>query len=74
MVVYYNLGTKQIKRTEDNTMIPILPSNMSLEQQKEYYQSINEDFICLPYELGANIFSLKLCFDENDNFIGLQPK
>lgn len=74
MVVYYDLTTKEIKRTEDNTMMPILPANMDLEQKRNYYNSINENFICLPYEIGVSIFNFNLCFDANNNFTGLQPK
>lgn len=74
MVIYYDLETKEIKRTEDNTMQPILPMNMSFDEKKEYYREQNEGFICLPYEMGIYIFNFKFCFDEQGNFVGLQPK
>lgn len=74
MVVFYDIDTKEIKRTEDNTMMPILPANTTFEEKKEFYRNQNEDFISLPYEMGAYIFSFKLCFDENENFVGLQNK
>ncbi len=74
MVIYYDLNTKEIKRTEDNTMQPVLPMNMSFDEKKEYYKLENEGFICLPYEMGMYIFDYQLCFDANGNFTGLQPK
>jgi len=74
MVIFYNKETKEILRTEDNTMFPIMPVNSTFEEQKEYYRSQNEDFISLPLEMGAYIFAFKLGFDANGNFTGLQPK
>ena len=74
MVVFYDIDTKEIKRTEDNTMIPVLPANMELEEKREYYKNLNENFISLPYEIGASIFGYNLCFDTKGNFIGIQPK
>ena len=74
MVIFYNLATKEILRTEDNTIIPLMPFNSTFEEQKEYYKSQNESFISLPLEMGAYIFMFKLGFDTNGNFIGLQPK
>ena len=74
MVIFYDKTTKKIKRTEDNTQVPILPFNATFEEQKEYYRSQNEDFIGLPIEMGAYIYDYKLGFDTNDNFTGLQAK
>ena len=74
MVVFYDLETKEILRTEDNTIIPLMPFNSTFDEQKEYYRSQNEDFISLPLEMGAYIFMFKLGFDVNGNFTGLQPK
>lgn len=74
MVIIYDLDTKEIKRTEDNTMAPVLPTNSTYDEKKEYYKKKNQNFISLPYEMGIYIFNFKLCFDENNNFIGLQPK
>ena len=74
MVIYYNPDTKEIKRTEDNTIIPVMPANSTLEEQRSYYNLQNEGFISLPYEMGAYIYSFKLCFDVNGMFTGLQPK
>lgn len=74
MVIYYDVDTKEIKRTEDNTMSPILPADMELEGKREYYKALHENFISLPYEIGASIFGYTLCFNTEGIFIGLQPK
>jgi len=74
MVIFYNLDDKKIKRIEDNVMLPTLPFDMDIEEKINYYKIENEGFISLPYELGANIWNFDLCFDSNDNFIGIQPK
>jgi len=74
VIIYYDLATKKIKRTEDNTMIPILPMNSTFEDQKAYYRSQNEDFISLPYELGIYVYNFNLNFNAEGVFIGLQPK
>lgn len=74
MVIFYDIKTREITRTEDNNMIPTLPANKSLEEKREYYKENNEDFISIPYELGINIYKFNLCFDEENNFIGIQAK
>lgn len=74
MVVYYDLDTKEITRTEDNTMEPVLPFNKTYDEKRAYYKEQNEGFVCLPYEIGGHIFDYKLCFDADGNFVGLQPK
>jgi len=74
LIIYFDLTTKEILRTEDNTMVPILPMNSTFEEQKSYYESINQNFISLPYEMGIYIYNFKLAFDVNGSFTGLQPK
>lgn len=74
MVIFYDIKTKQITRTEDNTMIPTLPANMELNKMRTYYRENFEDFISIPYELGSAIYKFNLCFDEGNNFIGIQAK
>jgi hypothetical protein len=74
MVIFYDSTTKAIKRTEDNTMVPILPANKTFDEKKEFYKAQNEDFISIPYEMGSYVYDYKLCFDINNNFIGLEPK
>lgn len=34
MVIFYNLKTKEIIRTEDNTMIPVLPADKTFEEKR----------------------------------------
>ncbi|CAM2939069.1 hypothetical protein HAHI6034_05815 [Hathewaya histolytica] len=74
MVIYYDLETKEIKRTEDNTIEPVLPLNMDLEKKIKHYKNEGEGVICLPYEMGIHIFDYELCFNESGQFTGLQPK
>jgi len=74
VVIFYDMETKEIIRAEDNAMIPSLPANMTLEEMRICYKANNEDFISIPYELGINIYKFNLCFDENNNFIGIQAK
>ena len=74
MVIFYDIETRDILRTEDNTMVPTLPANMELEEKKAYYRENFEDFISIPYELGINIYNFNLCFDKDNNFIGMQMK
>lgn len=74
MVIFYNSNTKEMIRTEDNTMIPSLPANKTFDEKKVYYEEQGENFISIPYEMGVYIFNFKLNFDTNGNFIGLQPK
>jgi len=74
MVVFYDLDTKEIVRGECNTMMPILPMNMNLEEKTEYFKSINEGFVTCVEEFGSEIFDYNLVFDTSSNFIGLQTK
>lgn len=73
MVVFYNLDTKEIVRTEDNTLEPILPSNSTFDEKKEFYKEKNESFVSLPYELGRYINDYHLNFNDGI-FVGLTPK
>lgn len=74
MVVFFDKKTKKIKRVEHNVLLPKLPDNKDYAEKKAYYDSKNEDYICLNYEAGNDIANHDLCFDANDNFVGLQPK
>lgn len=40
MVIFYDLETKEIIRTEDNTMLPELPLGTLEEQKRSYTQDI----------------------------------
>lgn len=75
MVLFYELNTPDtITRTEDNTMLPVLPDNMTFDEKKAYYNNIGENFICIPYEMGSYVFNFNLSFDVSGKFTGLQPK
>lgn len=74
MIIYYDVDTKTIVRTEDNTMVPLMPFNSTFEQQKAYYYGLGQDFVSLPYEMGAYIYNFDLNFNIDGFFIGLQPK
>ena len=74
MIIFYDLETKEITRTEENTMEPVLPFNMTYDEKKNFYKDNNEGFISIPQELGIYIFDYDLQFDEKENFIGLKPK
>lgn len=74
MIIVYKQDTKEIVSFESNTMKPALPANMTVEEQKIYYKGLGENFVCIPYEMGLYINDFKLCFDINENFVGLQPK
>lgn len=74
MVIIYKQDTKDIVSFESNVMVPQLPFNIPLEEKKAHYNSLGQGFISIPYEMGSYIFFFKLGFDENNNFIGLQPK
>lgn len=74
MVIFYDLGTKEIIRTEENTMEPILPMNMTFDEKKNFYKDNNEGFVTIPQELGIYVFDYDLIFDEKGNFIELKPR
>lgn len=74
MVIFYDLETKEMIRTEDYTMEPLLPMNTTFEEKKEFYKSQGQGFISLPYEMGMYVLNFRLCFDNNGIFTGLQPK
>lgn len=74
MIIFYKLDTKEIIRGECDTMVPILPVNMTLEEKMEYFKSINEGFVVYKEELSAKIFDYNLVFDEKGNFVGLKLK
>lgn len=73
MVIIYDLVTKEILSTEDNTIIPILPMG-DTETKVSLLKQEGKGFISLPYELNADIVNYKLVFNDEDEFVGLQPK
>lgn len=74
MVIIFKRDTKETERVEHNVMAPTIPANMTFEEQKAHYRKEGLDFIVIPQEMGHYIFDYDLRFDEEDNFIGLQPK
>ena len=74
MVIYYNLETKEIDRTEENAINPVLPFNKTFDEKVAFYKEEGLGFIAIPQELGSYIWNYDLKFDSNNNFIGLQPK
>ena len=74
MIIYYKIETKEIERTEENTMTPILPANKTYDEKVAFYKEQGLGFITIPQELGNYIWNYDLKFDTDGNFIGLQPK
>ena len=74
MVVIYDLTTKQVIRTEDNTNIPILPFNMKLEEKEKYLKDNNQGYLIIENEIGANIYKHNLIFDDKGDFKELKLK
>lgn len=73
MVIFYDLNTKEIMRTERDTILPILPIGTT-EEKVEVLKEDNIGMVSVPYELDLEVFNYKVAFDENNNFIGIQPK
>lgn len=74
MIIIYNLETKEIDRTEDNTMVPVLPFNQTFDEKVVFYKEQGLGFIAIPQELGKYIWGYTLNFDAEGNFVGLSPK
>ena len=74
MIIYYKLDTKEIQRTEDNTLIPILPFNTTLDEKVEFYKEQGIGFVSTEEEVGTDIFNYNLNFDNEDNFVGISKK
>ena len=74
MVIYYNLETKEMDRTEENTITPVLPFNKTFDEKVEFYKELGLGFIAIPQELGSYVWGYDLRFDNEGSFIGLQPK
>lgn len=74
MIIIYNLETKEIDRTEENTMIPVLPINKTFDEKVVFYKEQGLGFIAIPQELGKYVWGYNLNFDTEDNFVGLSPK
>lgn len=73
MVIFYNKTTKDILYTEAKVMYPILPEG-SITEKRRILGEQNVDFIGVHYEMGMEIFDMKVGLNETGEFIGLQPK
>ena len=73
MVIIYDLETKEILSTEDNTIIPELPFG-DTDEKVRMLKEEGKGFVSMPYEYGPDILNYELIFDEQDRFVGLQPK
>lgn len=73
MVIYYNKETKEIEYTERDVMTPQLIDGSTSEKILTLEEN-NISFVGVPYEMDLEIFDYIVCLDENNNFIGLQPK
>lgn len=74
MVIIYDLNTKEIIRTEDNTNEPILPFNMTLEEKEAYLKERNQSYIILNDEIGAKIYNHTLIFNNEGEFEKIEIK
>lgn len=80
MIIFYNTTTKNVHHTEDYSMIPVLPhvestGEQAIKDKRAILAQQNLDFVSVPQQLGAaEVLTMKVCFDTNGNFIGLQPQ
>lgn len=74
MIIYYKKDTKEIERTEENTMSPVIPFNKTYDEKVKFYEEQGLGFIAIPQELGSYVWDYDLQFDADGNFIGLQLK
>lgn len=73
MVIYYNKETLEVEYTERDVMTPQLIEGSTSDKIAMLDES-NIAFVGVPYEMDLEIFDYRVCLDENNNFIGLQPK
>ena len=76
MIVFFEKNgqsTRNITMVEHEVMSPTLPANMELNEKIKYFDEKNMSYVALPYELGGAIFNYKVCMNEKEEFIGLQP-
>lgn len=76
MVVFFESeggSLRNILAVEHDVMSPTIPADYEIQDQIIYYNGIGMKFISLPYEMGGKIFNYKVCINEKEEFIGLQP-
>lgn len=73
MVLIFDLETNNILYTEAGKLVPELPIGTT-EEKKIILAQEGKGFVGVAYEMDLEVFSYKVCFDANNNFVGLQPK
>lgn len=76
MIVYFRKNgqsTRDVIMVEHEVMTPTIPSNMGTGEIIQYFENQEMSYVALPYELGGAIFNYKVCMNEKEEFIGLQP-
>lgn len=73
MVIVYDISTREILYTEQEVMAPQLPMG-DTEEKKTALLAEGKSFVGLPYEMGTEVFDYLVALNENNEFIGLQPK
>lgn len=76
MVIYFKNNGENIRdiiMVEHDVITPTIPYGETQEQIK-YYESNGLMFISIPQEIGGEIFNYNICVNDNNEFVGLQPK
>lgn len=76
MVIYFdNEGgnTREIKMVEHDVITPTIPRG-TLDEQISHYTSKGLMFASIVQEIGGKIFEYNVCVNDDNQFVGLQPK
>lgn len=76
MIVFFKKDgkpTRDITMVEHEVMSPTLPANMEVNERIQYFDNQEMSYVALPYELGGAIFNYRVCMNDKEEFIGLQP-
>ena len=76
MVVFFKKDgqqTRDIIMVEHEVMAPTLPANMEVNERIQYFDNQEMSYVALPYELGGGIFNYRVCMNDKEEFICLQP-
>lgn len=76
MVIYFNSdggNTREIVMVEHDVITPTIPKGI-LDEQINYYNSKGLMFVSIIQEIGGKIFDYNVCINNNNEFVGLQPK
>jgi len=77
MIVYFKKNgehTRDVEMVEHEVMTPTIPANMEVRERIQYFDNNGLTYVALPYELGGAIFDYRVCVNDKEEFIGLQPK